>query len=483
MIASGSLVAMLQPPDDQLHFPALYFPLVLALVCLLVETWIKRRQPWALPAAFLYVTIFAWYFADLTITPESYSALPSSLLNISYCQVAEFLVVYRLATPWLTRKCVRNAKKLPALRRPLGPEKLFVATIIFWLVLLAIAVTMMGGGLVGALFPVGARTANTMWTRGGAGSAGATGFLVSTGGYLYLLVCASFGVWLLFLKRLSMQLLAVALIFLAWPSFLLSGTRSIFLGVCMPFFFAYLLFGRHAIWIRIVYLAVAFVVVDIAMRTVITYRNIGFEGLVATERGEENPETLSSNQGLNMIEELCYENVFISSHSPAYGTRYLQELGNVIPRAIWPSKPLLGIDYAIWRGFGGADNDLGVNATISSGMIGGGVLNFGPWLGAIAPALLLAAWTGLLARWWLQRASLLRCFLYLAGLGLTFNLGRDITLLVLWPIVFGYLIVRLVEYLTASKSSSSRRRPPATRRHVIVPAEAIAVAETDKKNR
>ena len=37
--------------------------------------------------------------------------------------------------------------------------------------------------------------------------------------------------------------------------------------------------------------------------------------------------------------------------SPAYGARYLNELLNFIPRVIWPSKPLIGIDYAKWRGF------------------------------------------------------------------------------------------------------------------------------------
>ena len=60
----------------------------------------------------------------------------------------------------------------------------------------------------------------------------------------------------------------------------------------------------------------------------------------------------------------------------------------------------------------------------------------------------MSIWAGLLARLWLQKDSLLRCFLFIAGLGLTFNLGRDITLLVLWPVVFGYLVTRLIELIT-----------------------------------
>jgi predicted LPLAT superfamily acyltransferase len=57
----------------------------------------------------------------------------------------------------------------------------------------------------------------------------------------------------------------------------------------------------------------------------------------------------------------------------------------------------------------------------------------------------MALWTGLLIRWWEQRKSLLRLALFMLGAGLTFNLGRDITLLVLWPVVFAYFFVRLGE--------------------------------------
>jgi MFS family permease len=78
-------------------------------------------------------------------------------------------------------------------------------------------------------------------------------------------------------------------------------------------------------------------------------------------------------------------------------------------------------------------------------MIGGGVLNFGQIFGPIAAAILMALWTGLLIRWWQQRQSLLRLVLFLLGIALTFNLGRDITLLVLWPVVFAYFFIRLAE--------------------------------------
>ena len=129
-----------------------------------------------------------------------------------------------------------------------------------------------------------------------------------------------------------------------------------------------------------------------------------------------------------------------------------------MPRAIWPSKPYLGIEYSKWRGYTGGTAEIGVVATISTGFIGGGVVNFGPYLGPLAPAILMSVWVGLLTRWWLQRALLLRACLFLAGMGLTFNLGRDITVLVLWPIIFGYFIVLGCEMLTRAPQATSRRQ-------------------------
>jgi MFS family permease len=116
---------------------------------------------------------------------------------------------------------------------------------------------------------------------------------------------------------------------------------------------------------------------------------------------------------------------------------------------------LLGIDYAKWRGFESADsedNELGVNTTVASGIIGGGVLNFGQIFGPVAAGILMALWIGLLIRWWEQRKSLLRLALFMIGAGLTFNLGRDITLLVLWPAVFAYFFVRLTEIWAIKRS-------------------------------
>ena len=105
---------------------------------------------------------------------------------------------------------------------------------------------------------------------------------------------------------------------------------------------------------------------------------------------------------------------------------------------------MIGIDYAIARGqkWEGADkNNAGVGATISTGFIGQGVVNFGRFFGPIAAALIMAAWAALLARQDLQGDQTGRLLLLLVGLVLTFNLGRDITLITLYPFFFGLIMV------------------------------------------
>ena len=76
------------------------------------------------------------------------------------------------------------------------------------------------------------------------------------------------------------------------------------------------------------------------------------EILLAAEHPYELVDEDLRQSGLNMIQELCFANAYLESGaaSPSYGGRYLNELLNVIPRVIWPSKPLVGIDYAKWRG-------------------------------------------------------------------------------------------------------------------------------------
>ncbi len=141
-------------------------------------------------------------------------------------------------------------------------------------------------------------------------------------------------------------------------------------------------------------LAIAFFCLDNGFKLVTAFRGTGFRDLLAAEHPYELVDEDLRQSGLNMIQELCFANAYLESGaaSPSYGGRYLNELLNVVPRVIWPSKPLVGIDYAKWRGLEDPQSDLGVSATISTGMIGGGILNFGPLFGPVAAGIIMALW-------------------------------------------------------------------------------------------
>jgi hypothetical protein len=53
----------------------------------------------------------------------------------------------------------------------------------------------------------------------------------------------------------------------------------------------------------------------------------------------------------------------------------------------------------------------------------------------------------------------LRLALFLVGMGLTLNTGRDFTLLVLFPFLFGYLGILVYETVTGKKPERAVVRP------------------------
>jgi hypothetical protein len=171
------------------------------------------------------------------------------------------------------------------------------------------------------------------------------------------------------------------------------------------------------------------------------FQQIGIGGVV-----NQVEQTTTKHQGLNMLEELAWVNSFIDkgTYIVNNGGRYFAELVNPIPRVLWPGKPMIGIDYAIARGqlyAGAGDVQGGVGATISTGMIGQGVVNFGGFFGTLAAALLMAYWVVILARQDLMGEKMGRMLLFFIGCVLTFNLGRDITLITLYPFLFGYIML------------------------------------------
>jgi len=440
--------------NNSLALPLAYMLASGFLIALGIEALIKSDQSWCIPSLIIYATTAIWYFVELVYTPDILTQFSSEIIENSYLQIILFLIAFRIFVPRLSERLVaKEAVKTKVLIASLEPNRILVYLAIIWLALFLFGASRLNGDILGALFPIYARAGVSMWQRGAAASAGPYGFIVSSAGYLYLLVCAFFGVLLPLQTRRSAQLMNLVLILISWPYFLLMGARNQFLAVALPFCVSYALLSKQKWWFKIFILGIFLVVVNYVFTIVITYRNVGFTDFF-NDTGQHIASNLEQKHlGLNMLQELCFINSFYKEGvlKLSYGSRYIGELLNFVPRSLWPGKPLVGIEYAMLRGFGGGNNDIGVFATISTGFIGQGVINFGPYFGPLAPAFFLALWAAFLARLWSQRYSILRLCLFLVGLGITFNLGRDITLLVLWPIVFGYVLVRIFEHLNEQK--------------------------------
>src|SRR5437763_15573356 len=177
-------------------------------------------------------------------------------------------------------------------------------------------------------------------------------------------ITACLGVFIFFQRTIFWRCIAGGMFVVSLPYFLLEGARSHFLAAILPFIITYLLYGRHPLVVKIAVLGVAFVCLDQGFKLVTAFRGTGFRELLAAEHPYELVDEDLRQSGLNMIQELCFANAYLGSGaaSPSYGGRYLNELLNVIPRVIWASKPLGGIDYAKWRGLEGPLSGFGVSA-------------------------------------------------------------------------------------------------------------------------
>jgi hypothetical protein len=429
-----------------MHFPISFYIALATILALGFELFLRRREPWALPVAAIYATVFGWYFVDFLGYRERYEFMPDILVERAFWHITLFLLCFRLLAPTISRRLVRGVLGKTAASREFPYEWLLIGTLAIWAILFVIGLGTMNWDVGATLFPLDARNGNKMWDRPPGASAGQTGFLISTANYVYLLVCSFFGILLILDRRVVLRVTCVAMILLTWPYFLLGGTRNQFLAVAMPTMFAYTLFSKHKLFLKGIVLLICFLALDSAFRIVLKYRNVGYRTLLESEESGENDVEGQGLNGLNMFEELCFINAYCySGMPPTLGKNYLANALNFVPRAIWPGKPMVGVEYSIWRGAESIDSDVGFATGVSSGIIGEGVLEFGPYFGPIAPAVLIALWAALLTRWWCQRASTLRLILFLVGMGVTFNLGRNITLVILWPVIFGYVIVRIAE--------------------------------------
>jgi hypothetical protein len=322
-----------------------------------------------------------------------------------------------------------------------------------WILLMILALIRTDFDFMGMFFPFLGEKANP-WGRGRLG--GGIDAIYALATYVQIMLTALFGVVLALSKRKSTMTQAGVIYLLSVPFFIFDRTRNTMLAVLLPGFMALVTLRlRGGMFIRLAVVLVSFLTLDAWFKFVLDHRSQG-ESIAGAYKADQSKEEKdqgsgsakkeSKHLGFNMFEELGYINYFIANgtYKVNWGERYFAELVNPVPRVLWPGKPLIGIDYAIARGMAYGNQDAssgGVACSVSTGMIGQGVVNFGRIGGPIAAALLMAIWVAVLARQDLMGHDIGHLLLYAIGLVLTFNMGRDITLLVIYPFVFGWLLL------------------------------------------
>lgn len=459
-------------------FPPGFWSVMILLATGAVMAWRCRNDGSGVPILAVLLTVAAWYVGDAFYNDYANNhakVFDAGELQSAWLEVAWFLVVFLFTAPWIHRwmnarhlrngsgalQLFRHGVAQPAFQKQLN--FLFYGSVGIWTILAVIAAFRLKGEILHFFFPFLGYKAEP-WGRNRIGS----GFdaLLSFAFYVQLLVTAIFGVVAALATDRKVRWLAIAWCFLSWPYFVFDRTRNTLLAVVVPGVMSWgLLRVRGGIVRKSAVLIACFVVVNAWMAFVISNRSDNTIAAAFLEKGfSVRDEKDVHHEGLNMYEELCWINRFLDDgrFSPDWGARYFAEAVNFIPRSLWPGKPTIGIDYAVVRGQGGGDaRGAGVYATISTGLIGQGVVNFGIILGPAAAALLMSFWVAILARLDLHIQELGRMPLYACGLILTFNLGRDITLITLYPLVFGAMAIWCVGHF---------RSPHATRIAPIGPA-------------
>jgi hypothetical protein len=444
-----------------LVYPISYWFVIGMIITGVVLSVQRIKDGTGIPMLAVIGTVTVWYVGDAYYNDYAHSyalIFDSDVLAAAWWQVGWFFVVFFVAVPpihqWFNARhlryqsgvfqLARRGVDYPALQKQLNI--LFGGCLIIYVILVSIATIRLGSEIQYFFFPFLGYKAEP-WGRQRIG----THFdaLLSFALYIQMMVTTVFGVVAAVSTNRRTRLLAMILCFVSWPYFLFDRTRNTILAVVVPAMVSWVFLRlRGSILKKAIVLGTCYIVINAWMAFIIENRSSESIATAFREQGFSiEKESEVHHQGLNMFEELCWINTFIKkgTYEPNWGTRYFAELVNPIPRSLWHGKPLIGIDYAIARGQGqregsggGGGVDQGsVYATVSTGMIGQGEVNFGTLLGPAAAALLMSLWVAVLARQDLHIMQLGRLPLYACGLILTFNLGRDITFITLYPFVFG----------------------------------------------
>ena len=450
--------------QESITYPTGFYIGAMLLLLGFAMAWNSRKKGTGIPLGAVLGTVALWYFGDALYNDYNQYALEigPQYLDAAWSQVALFLGALLIMVPMAHRifnkRLLGNQSQFFALMQRGGIQneefqrRLDVAMrLLFgiWLVLMFIALVRTNFDFLGIFAPYISGKAYP-WSRGRVG--GGLDALWSFANYIQIMLTASFGIVAAVAINPRTRNLALFCFILAAPFYLLDRARNVMLATFLPGLFAWVFLKLRSGWItKVAVLVGAFLVVEVWMKFVIETRTsqsiaqavsrVGLAGVIETAESED-----AKHRGLTMFSELAWINSFIDNGTFAvnWGARYFSEIVNPIPRALWPDKPYIGIDYAIARGqmFDRAgDAQAGIGATISTGMIGQGVTNFGKFFGVLSSALLMALWVAFLARQDLKGERMGRMLLFFMGCVLTFNLGRDITFMTLYPIIFGYAML------------------------------------------
>ena len=443
--------------------PLSFWVVIVLLIGGGVWSFQRMNDGTGLPMLVVLATATAWYVGDAFYNDYAHrhvKIFDAVTLENAWWQVAWFLTVFLVMTPLIHQRLnhrylQRRSGVLQLFKQGVDqPEiqksmnALFTGCASVWAILFLVAIVRLKGEVIYYLFPFLGHDASP-WSHGRIGAG--LDFLDIFAVYLQLLVASMFGVVAALATDRRIRNYALLLVMLTWPYFIFSRTRNSMLAIIIPAVLSWVFLRlRGGMWKKVVALLAVFLVLNVWMKFVIANRGTSNITAAFEQKGLSLADQKKvHNEGLNMFEELCWVSTFIDkgTYHVNWGTRYFAELVNPIPRAIWPGKPLIGIDYSIARGmsYGSGTDAAGVVATVSTGFIGQGVVNFGRVLGPMAAALLMCLWVAVLARLDLNIHALGRLPLYALGMILTFNLGRDITLITIYPFLFGSLAIWWLE--------------------------------------
>ena len=466
-------------------YPISFFLSAIVLLGISLFAWKHRRQGWGLPMLAVLGTVAVWYHGDgLYNDYEMYRlTLGDDALGAAWWQVLLFLVTFALLVKPLNEQINRRFLKRRShlliyatsdkIRNPNlqhSIDQVASALLVCWIALMAVALARKGWDVSGMFMPYLEGYKLKPWSRGRVG--GGMSALLSLAGYVQILLTAGFGIVAAVATNPKTRMMAITVCFLAFPYYIFDRTRNPMIATMGPGLLAWVFIGLRArMIVKGGILVAAFLlanfwfmfVVETNMNRGVTLADALAQGKgskTSVIGGEEEEEKSKKHEGLSMYSELATMNDLFDAgiYKPTWGKRYFAEVVNFIPRGLWKNKPLVGVDYALARGFGNDEGQdasgAGITASIATGMIGQGVANFGRIIGPMCSALLMAIWVSILARLDL-RGDPARLILCTVGMILTFNMGRDITLFVLYPFVFGYMLLLAWEWQQKKKMAQN----------------------------